>query len=92
MAKPYRSKSRLVMDVLSSLGTEGPVGVTRLLFIANLTHGRLQEHLDHMTDAGWATPQEIEGRQHWTLSDEGHKVLTELRRVDQAMQDFGLAL
>ncbi len=92
MAKPYRSKSRLVMDVLHAMAEEGPVGVTRLLFIANLTHGRLQEHLGHLEQEGWATAQEIEGRPHWSLTEQGHQVLAELRRVDQAMQDFGLAL
>ena len=41
----YRSRSRLAVDLLAAIKDEGPVGVTRLLLVANLTHGKLQEML-----------------------------------------------
>lgn len=92
MPKPYRSKSRLVHDVLAVLAEESPVGVTRLLTAANLTHARLQEHLAHLVARGWVQVRNENGRTEYQVSDEGRVVLKELRRVDQAMRDFGLAL
>lgn len=92
MVKPYRSKSRLVLDVLHGIKKEGPVGVTRLLLLANLSHARLQAHLEDLHEKGWIDAQDEDGRAMWVLTEDGHEVLAELRRVDEAMKDFGLAL
>lgn len=92
MPKPYRSRSRLVLDILHAIGDEGEVGVTRLLLLANLSHPRLQEHLEEMEGKGWIEPRPDANRTLWSLRPEGHEVLRELRRVDEAMKDFGLGL
>jgi hypothetical protein len=55
--KTYRSRSRLVMDLLAAIASEGPVGVTRLLVVANLTHATLQELLASFEARGWVTAE-----------------------------------
>lgn len=90
--KAYRSRSRLVMDLLAAMKAEGPVGVTRLLTVANLTHAKLQELLAAFEHDGWIRVERLEDRMQWTLSETGERVLDDLRRVDAVMQDHGLGL
>jgi hypothetical protein len=52
MTKAYRSRGRVVLEVLGTIAAEGPVGVTRLTTVANLTHGRIQEHLGTFEENG----------------------------------------
>ncbi len=93
MPKAYRSKSRLAYDVLAALSQDGGAShVSRLLLLANLTHARLKEHLDDMLAKGWVVQSEEDGRKVVALTDAGHKVLRELQKIDEAMNDFGLAL
>jgi len=90
--KAYRSRSRLVMDLLAALKAEGPVGVTRLLLVANMTHAKLQELLDSFEDRGWIARAAGSERNLWSLTEKGERALDDLRRVDAVMQDHGLGL
>ena len=88
MPKPYRSKGRVVMDILAAVQREGPVGITRLLTVANLTHGRVLEHLGSLEANGLVA----NGGSGWTITEKGSQALQELLRVDRAMRDFGIDL
>lgn len=92
MKGAYRSRSRLVMDLLAAIKDEGPVGVTRLLVVANLTHGKLQELLASFEKDGWVLAGRANERSHWVTTEKGDGVLADLRRVDAVMQDYGLGL
>jgi predicted transcriptional regulator len=88
MPKPYRSKGRVVTEVLGAIQREGPVGVTRLITVANLTHGRIQEHLGVLEQNGLVVQQgDAAG---WVLTPKGTLALQELLRIDRAMRDFGI--
>jgi predicted transcriptional regulator len=80
------------MDLLVAIKDEGPVGVTRLLAVANLTHGKLQELLVSFEERGWVEAERDGERIQWRLTEEGGQVLADLRRVDAVMQDHGLGL
>lgn len=92
MKAPYRSRSRLVLDLLSAIGEEGPVGVTRLLQVANLTHAKLQELLSSFEERGWVEAKREGERVMWVLTEGGRRAVADLRRVDAVMQDLGLGL
>lgn len=92
MKGPYRSRSRLVLDLLAAIQAEGPAGVTRLLVLANLTHEKFGELIGSFEAKGWVRGARVGERAEWTLTDEGRRVLAELRRIDAAMQDYGLGL
>lgn len=92
MKGAYRSRSRLVLDLLAAIRDEGPVGVTRLLLVANLTHGKLQELLALFERDGWIQANDSDDRSQWTLTPKGETVLADLRRVDAVMQDYGLGV
>lgn len=92
MRRGYRSGNRLVMDLLAAIKDEGPVGVTRLLLVANLTHGKLQEMLASFEKDGWVRADRANERSQWVITEKGDRVLADLRRVDAVMQDYGLGL
>ena len=92
MKGAYRSRSRLVMDLLAAIKEEGSAGVTRLLVVANLTHGKLQELLASFEEHGWVLAEQEGDRVQWSITDKGSRVLADLGRVDAVMQDHGLGL
>jgi predicted transcriptional regulator len=92
MKGPYRSRSRIVLDLLAAIQEEGPVGVTRLLRVANLTHAKLQELLASFEENGWVAAERDAERALWRITDQGRRVLADLRRIDAVMQDYGLGL
>lgn len=92
MKAPYRSRSRLVMDLLGAIRDEGRAGVTRLLLVANMTHAKLQELLASFEENGWVVADREGERLQWSITDRGTRVLADLRRVDAVMQDHGLGL
>jgi predicted transcriptional regulator len=80
------------MDLLSAIKTEGPVGVTRLLLVANLTHAKLQELLAFFEENHWVQGERESDHVLWRITEKGERVLADLRRVDAVMQDYGLGL
>ncbi|MHB8634395.1 MAG: winged helix-turn-helix domain-containing protein [Thermoplasmatota archaeon] len=91
MPKAYRSRGQVMAELLAVIQREGPVGVTRLTSAANLTHGRMQEQLARFQQSGLIEMQEGE-KAGWVLTARGHQALEELRRIERAMQDFGIHL
>jgi predicted transcriptional regulator len=80
------------MDLLDAVEKEGAAGVTRLLVVANLTHGKLQELVASFEANGWVVVERDGDRARWSITDAGRRVLMDLRRVDAVMQDYGLGL
>lgn len=85
----YRSRSRIVFDLLRCISNEDGATITRLISAANTTHARIQGQLAHFLEFGLASNNELG---NWTLTDKGRDALAELQRIDSAMQDFGLNL
>lgn len=92
MTKPYRSRGRVVLEILSTVAGEGPVGITRLTTVVNLTHGRIQEHLGTFEENGLVEVTDASDRSHWRITERGRRALEEMRRIDRAMADFGINL
>ncbi|HUR24932.1 MAG TPA: winged helix-turn-helix domain-containing protein [Candidatus Thermoplasmatota archaeon] len=92
MTKEYRSRGQVVQQLLAAIQKEGPIGVTRLITIANLTHTRIQEHLSVFEAHGIIERQGDGERPQWILTIRGNEALEELRRIDRAMRDFGIDL
>lgn len=92
VGKEYRSKSRILLDLLRGIRDEGRAGVTRLLLLANLSHPRLVAYLEELESKGWVESTEEGGRTLWQITSRGREVLAELARVEKVMQDFGLGL
>ena len=92
MAKEYRSRNRILLDLLRAVKNEEGIGTTRLLFLANLSHERLQEYLGEGLQRGWILKTSASDRSTYRLTPEGQRFLGELDRIDRFMADFGMSL
>jgi predicted transcriptional regulator len=90
MAKEYRGKIRIIGDILHAVNAEPGIGITRLLFLSNLSHDRLTDYLGELKGKGLLDERESEGRKAFHLTDRGHVFLAEVGRIKSFMADFGL--
>jgi predicted transcriptional regulator len=92
MAKEYRTRTRLLYDVLGAIGREGEAHTNRILLLANLSYARLQGLLEELQAKGWIQPVVDGDRKAWSLTEQGRKVRASLASVADLMDDFGLRL
>lgn len=92
MPKEYRSRNRIVLDLLRAIRDERGIGRTRLLAAANLSTERLHGYLADLLARG-LVEEDLEGdRRGFRVTDAGLQVLLELDRIDRFMGDFGMSL
>ena len=92
MAKEYRTRTRLLYDVVGAIEAEGEAHTNRILLLANLSYARLQGLLDELQAKGWIEPLAQSDRKAWRVTEEGRKVRASLQSVVDLMDDFGLRL
>jgi predicted transcriptional regulator len=92
MAKEYRTRTRLLYDVLCAIADEGEAHTNRILLRANLSYARLQGLLEELQGKGWLEPAPASDRKAWRITEEGRKVRASLASVVDLMDDFGLRL
>lgn len=92
MVKEYRTRTRLVYDVLCAIEAEGQAHTNRILLVANLSYARLQGLLDELQAKSWIQEAPNPERKAWCITDEGRKVRASLAGVLDLMDDFGLRL
>lgn len=92
MPREYRSRNRILLDLLRAVKQEPEAGTTRLLLLANLSHDRLQEYLSDALTRGLLVPDDSGDKKTFKLTPKGQDVLTELDRIQRVMADFGMSL
>ena len=92
MAREYRSRNRILLDILRAVKAEPNIGTTRLLFLSNLSHERFQEHVGEAVTRGLVAELVNSERRTYALTEKGQRVLAELDRVERFMADFGMNL
>jgi len=95
MSKPkeYRSKARIYADIMSSIMKHGgKCGPTRILYGANLSHGRLMRHLTQLINLGLVAEEKEEGKTLYKLTDRGREFLKEFLRMQKFAEAFGIII
>ena len=92
MPKEYRGKIRIIGDILHAVNQEAGIGITRLLFLSNLSHERLTEYLADLKERQLLEEREVDGKRNYHLTERGHKFLAEVHRIRSFMADFGLEM
>ncbi len=87
----YRSKMRIMFDILDTIDNEGEAKITTILYRANLSYDRLKRYLNELMDAGLVKEEtDKKGRKWFYLTSNGRKMLNELRKVISLADAFGL--
>lgn len=92
MAKEYRTRNRILLDLLKAVKDHPPGTVTLLLHATNLSTDRLLGYLDELVERNLLAAGQDPARRTYTLTEGGQTFLTELDRVDRFMANFGMRL
>lgn len=90
MPKEYRSRTRILHDILHSVHAEPGIAPTRLLFLSNLSHERLTDYLGDLKQRGLVEEREESARKSYHMTPAGERFLGELSKIQSFMRDFGL--
>jgi len=82
--KPYRSRLKIVLDILTAISEESGK-VSKILLYANLSYDRLMKYLKELLEKGLI--EEEMGQ--YRLTEKGYRFLEELRRAEKLAEAFG---
>ncbi|RLF14455.1 MAG: hypothetical protein DRJ97_06255 [Thermoprotei archaeon] len=88
--KRYRSRLRIVADILSIIASEGRAGPTRIMYGANLSHERLVKYLKRLEELGLIKSLKMGDRTAYELTEKGLDFLAEFRRIEAFSKAFGV--
>ncbi|MFO7835157.1 MAG: winged helix-turn-helix domain-containing protein [Candidatus Thorarchaeota archaeon] len=89
----YRSKIRILVDMMRTIKREGSngVGPTRILYEANLSHDRLTQYLDELMEKRLILENDIdENTRVYALTEKGREFLQEFKKVERFSEAFGI--
>lgn len=87
----YRSKGRILADILRAVEEDGQAKVTHILYRANLSHDRLTKYLAQLEGSELLVRQEGD-RTTYRITEKGQRFLTEFRRMEEFVDAFGLEI
>lgn len=93
--RPYRSKMRILADMMRAIQSEGEEGAgpTKILYAANLSHDRLTQYIDELVEKGLIIEvQPDSSNRNYILSEKGHDFLREFMRVERFSEAFGIEI
>jgi len=93
--RAYRSKMRILADMMRAIQSEGEEGAgpTKILYAANLSHDRLTQYLDELIEKELireANPQS--DNRIYILTEKGREFLREFVRIERFSEAFGIEI
>jgi len=91
--RAYRSKVRILADMMRAIQSEGEEGAgpTKILYAANLSHDRLTQYLDELIEKELIHDVEPEeNTRTYALTEKGREFLREYRKIERFSQAFGI--
>ncbi|MFX1483841.1 MAG: winged helix-turn-helix domain-containing protein [Promethearchaeota archaeon] len=91
--RAYRSKMRILADMMRTIQREGEEGAgpTKILYAANLSHDRLTQYLDELMEKGLIRIENAESDSRvYLLTEKGRAFLREFIRIERFSEAFGI--
>ncbi len=88
----YRSKCRILADILKAVREAEEAKVTFLLHRANLSHDRLIYYLSQLESSKMVRKVEDGERAFYVITEKGSKYLAEFRKVEEFGDTFGVEI
>jgi predicted transcriptional regulator len=88
----YRSKPRILADILSAIADEGEAKPTHVMNKSNLSYDRLLKFLGNLEKGGFVERKTEGDKSVYTITDKGRYFLREFRKVEEFTIAFGLKL
>ncbi|MFX1578317.1 MAG: winged helix-turn-helix domain-containing protein [Promethearchaeota archaeon] len=91
--RAYRSKMRILADMMRAIQSEGEEGAgpTKILYAANLSHDRLTQYLDELVEKELIIEENSENDSRvYFLTEKGREFLREFVRIERFSEAFGI--
>jgi len=82
--KPYRSRLKIILDILTAINEESGK-ISKILLYANLSYDRLTKYLKELLEKELIKEEMGE----YKLTEKGYKFLEELKRAEKLAEAFG---
>ena len=82
--KPYRSRLKIILDILTAINEESGK-ISKILLYANLSYDRLMRYLKELLEKELIKEEMGE----YKLTEKGYKFLEELKRAEKLAEAFG---
>jgi predicted transcriptional regulator len=93
--RAYRSKMRILADMMSAIQSEGEdgAGPTKILYAANLSHDRLTQYLDELIEKDLIKEENPESENRiYRITEKGREFLKEFVRMKRFSEAFGIEI
>ncbi len=93
--RPYRSKMRILVDMMRAIQGEGEEGAgpTKVLYAANLSHDRLTQYLEELVEKELVIEKDQGGEARiYSLTEKGRDFLVEFVRIERFSEAFGIEI
>jgi predicted transcriptional regulator len=92
--RAYRSKMRILADMMRTIQSEGEdgAGPTKILYSANLSHDRLTQYLDELIEKELIREVDASGNRVYLLTEKGREFLREFVRIERFSEAFGIEI
>jgi predicted transcriptional regulator len=93
--RTYRSKMRILADMMRAIQGEGEngAGPTKILYTANLSHDRLTQYLEELAEKELIVLTDSESNNRiYALTEKGRDFLREFVRVERISEAFGIEI
>jgi predicted transcriptional regulator len=91
--RPYRSKMRILADMMRAIQSEGEEGAgpTKILYAANLSHDRLTQYIEELVEKDLIIElQSDNANRNYILTEKGREFLREFIRIERFSEAFGI--
>jgi len=90
--RAYRSKVRILADMLRAVQIEGEdgAGPTKILYAANLSHDRLTQYIDELLEKELISELADGENRSYLLTEKGREFLVEYKKIERFSQAFGI--
>jgi len=90
-----RSRTEIISDILALIQKKGTkVKPTHILYGANLSHDRLKKYLEELEEKGfleqYSETKKKKTKNFYRLTEKGFNFLSELRRMKEIEEAFGI--
>lgn len=90
--KKYRSRVGIILDILESIHELEQATITDIITFANISYKRLKWILDNLEEKGYVDSIEDKNKKIYVLKPKGYKLMNELRKIRELINDLGLEI
>ena len=90
--RTYRSKVRILADMMRAIQAEGDIGAgpTKILYAANLSHDRLTQYIDELLEKELVSQLQQSDNRTYLLTEKGREFLKEYLKIERFSLAFGI--